>query len=156
MIDGIDGLSGSLSTVCLLLIALCGLPGGRHGLLCFDRDIVGGVVGFLYFNLRYFHQRRARCFLGDNGSMQVGFIFAWLLTDFSQASPGQRIITPVTTLWLFAVPLIDTLSVMLRRLWMGAHPSTPDRITSTTSFCAQAFVFKTPCWCSPLCNWCLA
>jgi len=127
MIDGIDGLSGSLSTVCLLLIAFAAYRAGDMAYFALIVMIVGGLVGFLYFNLRYFHQRRARCFLGDNGSMQVGFIFAWLLADFSQASPSQRIITPVTTLWLFAVPLIDTLSVMLRRLWMKRSPFRPDR-----------------------------
>ena len=49
-----------------------------------------------------------------------------LLATF-EAWGYQRIITPVTTLWLFAVPLIDTLSVMLRRLWMKRSPFRPDR-----------------------------
>lgn len=127
MIDGIDGLSGSLSAVCLLLIAFVLFQAGDIAYFSMVMTIVGGVVGFLYFNLRYFGQRRARCFLGDNGSMQLGFIFAWLLADLSQDTPGHRFISPVTTLWLFAVPLIDTLSVMLRRLWMKRSPFRPDR-----------------------------
>ncbi|MCK6395849.1 MAG: undecaprenyl/decaprenyl-phosphate alpha-N-acetylglucosaminyl 1-phosphate transferase [Zoogloea sp.] len=127
MIDGIDGLSGSLSTVCLLLIAFVLFQARDFAYFTMVITIMGGVVGFLYFNLRFFKQRRARCFLGDNGSMQLGFIFAWLLADLSQALPAQRFVSPVTTLWLFAVPLIDTLSVMLRRLWMKRSPFRPDR-----------------------------
>ncbi len=127
MIDGIDGLSGSLSIVSLLLIAASVFVVGDIPYFSLIIMIAGGVAGFLFFNLRYFGQRRARCFLGDNGSMQLGFIFAWLLVDLSQLSGSPRVFTPVTTLWLFAVPLIDTLSVMLRRLWMKRSPFRPDR-----------------------------
>lgn len=127
MIDGIDGLSGSLSIVSLLLIALSIYIAGDLGYFSLVMIIAGGVAGFLYFNLRYLNRRRARCFLGDNGSMQLGFVFAWLLSDLSQANQSVRAITPITTLWLFAVPLIDTLCVMLRRIWMGHSPFHADR-----------------------------
>ena len=127
MIDGIDGLSGSLSVLSLLLIATSVFVAGDMPYFSLITMIAGGVAGFLFFNLRCFGQRRARCFLGDNGSMQLGFIFAWLLSDLSQATASPRVFTPVSTLWLFAVPLIDTLSVMLRRLWMKRSPFRPDR-----------------------------
>ncbi len=128
MIDGIDGLSGSISIVSLLLIAFAVFMAGDMAHFTLIIMIAGGVAGFLYHNLRYLNRRRARCFLGDNGSMQLGFIFAWLLTDFSQAGDvTPRAITPITTLWLFAVPLIDTLCVMLRRIWMGRSPFHADR-----------------------------
>ncbi|MDD3326643.1 MAG: undecaprenyl/decaprenyl-phosphate alpha-N-acetylglucosaminyl 1-phosphate transferase [Zoogloea sp.] len=128
MIDGIDGLSGSISIVSLLLIAFAVFMSGDMAHFTLIIMIAGGVAGFLYHNLRYLNRRRARCFLGDNGSMQLGFIFAWLLTDFSQMGDvTPRAITPITTLWLFAVPLIDTLCVMLRRIWMGRSPFHADR-----------------------------
>ena len=128
MIDGIDGLSGSISIVSLLLIAFAVFMAGDMAHFTLIIMIAGGVAGFLYHNLRYLNRRRARCFLGDNGSMQLGFIFAWLLTDFSQVGDvTPRAITPITTLWLFAVPLIDTLCVMLRRIWMGRSPFHADR-----------------------------
>ena len=128
MIDGIDGLSGSLSLVSLLSIATAVYVAGDVAYFSQIVILAGGVAGFLYFNLRYLKQRRARCFLGDNGSMLLGFVFAWLLSDLSQASDGSpRAIAPVTTLWLFAVPLIDTLCVMLRRVWMGRSPFHADR-----------------------------
>ena len=128
MIDGIDGLSGSISIVSLLLIAFAVFMAGDTAHFTQILVIAGGVAGFLYHNLRYLSRRRARCFLGDNGSMQLGFVFAWLLSDFSQIGDvTPRAITPITTLWLFAVPLIDTLCVMLRRIWMGRSPFHADR-----------------------------
>ncbi|MDD3352747.1 MraY family glycosyltransferase [Zoogloea sp.] len=127
MIDGIDGLSGSISTISLLLIGLALMLAGDWVYLSLVLIMAGGVAGFLFYNLRYRGQRRARCFMGDNGSMQLGFLFAWLLTDLCQADVSGRVFSPVTTLWLFAVPLIDTLSVMLRRLWMKRSPFRPDR-----------------------------
>ena len=127
MIDGIDGLSGSLSIVSLGLIALAVYLAGDPAYFSLIVIVAGGVAGFLLFNLRYLGWRRARCFMGDNGSMQLGFLFAWLLSDLSQANASVRAFTPITTLWLFAVPLIDTLCVMLRRMWMGRSPFHADR-----------------------------
>jgi undecaprenyl-phosphate alpha-N-acetylglucosaminyl 1-phosphatetransferase len=125
MIDGIDGLSGSVSLVSLFLIALVALAGGvyDYGLLAIA--LLGGVAGFLHFNMRYRSRRRARVFLGDNGSMLLGFLFAWMLTALSQEP--IRLMGPVTAVWLFAIPVMDTLGVMLRRIWLGKSPFRPDR-----------------------------
>ena len=125
MIDGIDGLSGSVSLVTLLLLAMVAYAGGAYGYSVLAIGLLGGVAGFLYFNMRYLTHRRARVFLGDNGSMLLGFLFAWLLIALSQEP--IRVIRPVTALWLFSVPLMDTLGVMLRRLWLGKSPFRPDR-----------------------------
>lgn len=125
MIDGIDGLSGSVSLVTLFLLALVAFFGGAYGYALLAIGLLGGVAGFLYFNMRYWSHRRARVFLGDNGSMLLGFIFAWLLIALSQQP--VRVIRPVTALWLFSIPLMDTLGVMLRRLWLGKSPFRPDR-----------------------------
>ncbi|MBA3755958.1 MAG: undecaprenyl/decaprenyl-phosphate alpha-N-acetylglucosaminyl 1-phosphate transferase [Nitrosomonas sp.] len=125
MIDGIDGLSGSISLISLLLIGIVAfIAGDQHNLILIT-TLAGGVVGFLYFNLRYPSQRHARVFLGDNGSMLLGLMFAWLLVDLSQGS--NPALTPVTAIWLFSVPLMDTISVMLRRMCMGQSPFKPDR-----------------------------
>ncbi len=125
MIDGIDGLSGSVSFVTLLLIGTVAfIADDRHNLML-TTALIGGVLGFLYFNLRYRKQRYARVFLGDNGSMLLGLLLAWLLVDLSQGS--DRAMTPVTAIWLFSVPLMDTVTIMLRRVWLGKSPFTPDR-----------------------------
>ena len=125
MIDGVDGLSGSISFVTLLLIGTVAFIADDQHNLMLTTALIGGVLGFLYFNLRYRKQRYARVFLGDNGSMLLGLLLAWLLVDLSQGS--NRAMTPVTALWLFSVPLMDTVTVMLRRVWLGKSPFTPDR-----------------------------
>jgi hypothetical protein len=57
--------------------------------------------------------------------MLLGFLFAWMFIALSQGE--QAAMTPVTALWLFALPLMDTVGVMLRRLWLGKSPFRPDR-----------------------------
>ena len=124
MIDGIDGLAGSISLVSLLLVGIVAVIAGDQHNAILITALAGGVVGFLYHNLRYASKRYARVFLGDNGSMLLGFIFAWLLVDLSQGS--NPAMTPVTAIWLFSIPLMDTIGVMLRRLWLGQSPFMPD------------------------------
>lgn len=125
MIDGIDGLSGSLSFISLGGTAVVAWLAQNSIYLVFSVAVMGGVAGFLYYNLRYPTNRRARVFLGDNGSMLLGFVFAWLFIALSQGETPAM--TPVTALWLFAIPLLDTVSVMLRRIWLGHSPFRADR-----------------------------
>ncbi len=125
MIDGIDGLSGSGSLVSLALAGIVAYCGNGSPYLFLIVALMGGVSGFLYYNLRYPGNRRARVFLGDNGSMLLGFLFAWLFIAMSQGE--QAAMTPVTALWLFALPLMDTVGVMLRRIWFGGSPFRADR-----------------------------
>ncbi len=124
MIDGIDGLSGSISLMSLLLLGTVAFIAGDQPSLLLIIALAGGTVGFLFFNLRHDLQPRAKVFLGDNGSMLLGFLIAWLLIDLSQGS--DRAMTPVTALWLFSIPLMDTISIMLRRVWQHKSPFEPD------------------------------
>lgn len=124
MIDGIDGLSGSVSLTSLLLLLGVALLTGQTDSLILLAALISGVIGFLGFN-RCCGRSRACVFLGDNGSMLLGFMLAWLLIDLSQ--DPLPAMTPVTALWLFAVPLIDTVTVMIRRVWLGKSPFHPDR-----------------------------
>lgn len=125
MIDGIDGLSGTLSFISLGFSALVAALAQNGAYLAFIVSVMGGVAGFLYFNLRYPSNVRARVFLGDNGSMLLGFLFAWILISLSQGE--QAAMTPVTALWIFGLPLLDTVGVMLRRIWLGKSPFRADR-----------------------------
>lgn len=140
MIDGIDGLSGMLSLISLSLMALLAVSSGHSGLGIVALALGGGVAGFLYFNLRFGTQRRAQVFLGDNGTMLLGFLFAWMLIALSQGpSPAM---SPVTALWLISVPLMDTVGVMLRRVWLGKSPFHPDRNHLHHLFLRAGFTVK--------------
>jgi len=127
MIDGMDGLSGSISLVSLVLTAVVAHLAGNTGYAIFIVALAGGVAGFLYYNLRYPGNSRARVFLGDNGSMLLGFLFVWLFIALSQDRGRAAVMPPVVALWLFALPLMDTVGIMLRRIWLGKSPFRPDR-----------------------------
>ena len=124
MIDGIDGLSGVLSLVSLCFLSIVSYAAGDMTNFLLVTVLSCGICGFLFFNLRFSPQHSARVFLGDNGSMLLGLLFAWLLVDLSQGpSPAMR---PVAAIWLLAIPLIDAVSVMHRRVRMGISPFKPD------------------------------
>ena len=62
--------------------------------------------------------------MGDAGSMFIGLSLAWVLIDLSQGEGGS--FSPVIALWLFAFPLIEIVSTILRRLNSGMSPFKPD------------------------------
>lgn len=125
MIDGIDGLSGSLSLVSLALLAIVALVAGQEAYLTLALVLLGGVSGFLYFNLRRGSRQRAEVFLGDNGSMLLGLLLCWLLIGLSQGE--SRAMSPVTALWVFAIPLVDAVGAIIRRVYYRHSPFHPDR-----------------------------
>lgn len=125
MIDGMDGMAGSIAFMSLLVISAMAVGAGSAEHVIVSFGLLGGVGAFLYYNLRRRGQSRARVFLGDNGSMLLGLLLASLLIDMSQGE--SRVIAPVSAVWLLAVPLMDTVGVMLRRVWLGKSPFAPDR-----------------------------
>lgn len=125
MVDGIDGLSGTIAAGTLALIALVAGLGGDGATFLLALALLGGVLGFLWFNLRFGDQHRARVFMGDNGSMMLGLLLCWLLITITQGP--NALVPPIVALWIFALPLVDTLSVMFRRIWLGKSPFSPDR-----------------------------
>lgn len=121
MIDGSDGLAGSLSLASLLALGLLAAQDGHPlgGLLLAG---AAAVAAFLAFNLRI--GRPARVFLGNGGSMVLGGLLAWAAVALTQGE--ARVLAPTTALWLLAVPLIDTVSVMWRRIAAGRSPFAAD------------------------------
>ncbi|MEA3413472.1 MAG: hypothetical protein U9R74_18340, partial [Pseudomonadota bacterium] len=124
MTDGLDGLASGLA---LILFAFLGSLAAIAGMTTDLRVVfVLGIVVAIFF-LCNFCVKNAwvnRVFMGDGGSMFLGLAIACLLIRFSQ-EPHQ-VIQPVTALWLFALPLMDTVSLMLRRVFHGRSPFTAD------------------------------
>jgi UDP-GlcNAc:undecaprenyl-phosphate GlcNAc-1-phosphate transferase len=125
MADGIDGLAGSQALVSLLLFVCFALYAGNY--LAAERLLAfaGAVLGFLAWNLRRPGMARAEVFLGDAGSMLLGFVIAWTAVRLSQ-SP-EHPVSPVLGPWTIALPLIDCCSLILRRLRQGRSPFAGDR-----------------------------
>lgn len=117
MADGIDGLLGSVSSISLFAIAVLALKSNAVAEAYLALLVVGLLVGYLSFNLGFFGMHR-RVFLGDSGSMVVGLVLLILLVELSQKV--KPVITPTSAGWLLGLPLLDTVSVMVRRLRRGS------------------------------------
>lgn len=133
LVDGADGLAGGIAATALfwLLVAFSLLgSAGSHPVGAYASPVLGavlgGVLGFLYYNLRRRARRRAKVFLGDAGSLLLGFVLAWFAVG-ATVEPGRSDMPPAAVLWLFWVPLYDTVGVMVRRILAGRSPMSPDR-----------------------------
>jgi len=125
MCDGLDGLSGLLILVMLAGLGLANTMWGTPTEAPLLNILSGAVAGFLAFNQRMVWRNKAWVFLGDAGSMMLGYALVWIVIDLSQGSP--RVISPAEALWFLAVPLLDTVTIMVRRLLKGHSPFRADR-----------------------------
>ena len=120
LIDGVDGLAGGLSLVALALFGKAAFAAGlpQDGLIV--AALIGGLGTFLCLNFPFFPKSRARTFLGDAGSLLLGFALAYFAIKLS-ALP-HRVFKPTTALWFFAIPVFDAVWLYLRRSLYGRQP----------------------------------
>jgi UDP-GlcNAc:undecaprenyl-phosphate GlcNAc-1-phosphate transferase len=124
MMDGMDGLAGSIALVAFAWFSLVAASSGLYNQSYTAWLICGAIAGFLIFNLRLPWQRHARVFLGDAGSLMLGFALGWYAIDLTQG-PG-RTFPPIAALWVLMLPLVDCVSLMARRLKAGKSPFAAD------------------------------
>ena len=128
MVDGIDGLAGGLTMVALgnlmLAMHLIGKPLNTESIMEIA-IFCGAVSGYLVLNLGFISGRKI--FLGDAGSMMLGLFIAFHLIDASQRQPLTDTLPTSLVPWMVAVPVIDTLRLILTRLRRGRSPLSPDR-----------------------------
>ncbi len=121
MCDGVDGLAGGLSLIVILGLAWLAHEGGfateRSVLLLLA--IV--LIAFLMFNLRFPGRSKALVFMGDAGSMFLGFAITWFFIRLSQGE--GRAMAPVGALWLLLLPLFDTVWLLFKRPLSGRWPT---------------------------------
>lgn len=125
MCDGLDGLSGSLSLVSLAGLFFAAWLWGDVADVILLPLLGSAVAGFLLFNLRLPGRERASIFMGDAGSMFLGFALTWYAVSLSQGE--SRVISPAAALWFLMLPIFDTVTMMLRRVLRGRSPFSPDR-----------------------------
>jgi UDP-GlcNAc:undecaprenyl-phosphate GlcNAc-1-phosphate transferase len=122
MIDGIDGLAGGLALMVLIILLILAPAIGPTQVMMLTT--IAALLPYMLCNLELPGCRQRKVFLGDAGSMLLGYLIVWALID-STKSPGG--IQPVTAIWLVAIPLSDTLAVMGRRMLQARHPFSADR-----------------------------
>ncbi|UXR78746.1 MULTISPECIES: MraY family glycosyltransferase [unclassified Staphylococcus] len=119
LIDGLDGLAAGISTIAYVTIAFIAILQGNIFIIMICSVQIGALLGFLAFN---FHP--AKIFLGDNGALLLGFIIGFVsLLGFKNIT-FISLFFPVVIL---AVPFIDTLFAMIRRVKKGQHIMQADK-----------------------------
>ncbi len=127
MVDGIDGLAGSLALIALVTMGLIAMFGGNLIITSVAFLFSVSILPYLFCNIKLFGYN-FRVFLGDSGSMLLGFAVACLAISLTQPiSNAIPLMSPVTALWLFAIPIVDTVAIMIRRAIKGQSPFMPDR-----------------------------
>lgn len=120
LIDGLDGLAGGISAIFFLTIGVIAYCQGRIGLSVVITFIMfGSTLGFLVHN---FHP--AKIFMGDTGSMFLGFIIAVITLLGFKTIITSSIIIP---LCILIVPILDTVCAIIRRKLKGESIGKPDK-----------------------------
>jgi UDP-GlcNAc:undecaprenyl-phosphate GlcNAc-1-phosphate transferase len=128
--DGMNGLAGGTALIALIVLSVFSRLSGDHNLLFICVSLSGCLAAFLFYNFP-----NGRIFLGDAGSTFLGFTVAIVSialfqtgqtgqTGPSGMGPGYEPMLPVVVL---AVPIFDTVRVMIRRILRGRNPFHADK-----------------------------
>ena len=120
LMDGLDGLTSGLSLLVVTTIFLIGLDKGDKSLLIISSALMGSLLGFLKYNAY-----PAKIFLGDAGALSLG-LFVVVLTIFTGYLPDSKNLDLTFAVIVLGVPIIDTLKVMLLRIFRGRNPFVAD------------------------------
>ena len=123
LLDNMDGLAGGVALIAVLLFLLVALQQGQFFVSAILLIFAGSLSGFLPYNFR-----PATIFMGDAGSMFVGFLLAALTvlnTFYTQESP--TLLPVIMPLLILGVPIFDTFSVIFLRLKRGDSIFTADK-----------------------------
>lgn len=118
--DGLDGLAGGTTFLCLAALAMLAHSGGQVICATMTLAFAGAILGFLRFNTY-----PASVFMGDAGSQLLGFAVGVLSLRATQT--GESSISAAAPILLLALPILDTLSVMVQRISEGRSPFSPDK-----------------------------
>lgn len=136
LIDGIDGLAGGYSVLCSAMFGISYFRLGSYNypLVVLSVVIIGSVLAFLYYNLSNY--RTNKIFMGDTGSMLLGFLLAFTSICFIDifidkdlpSVPRYHLQSaPAVAVAILILPIIDTLNVILIRLLNKKSPFDADK-----------------------------
>ncbi len=108
LVDGLDGLAGSISIIIFGALLSIGYANDDAYMMLTSGSFIAGLLALMIYNWS-----PATVFMGDSGSLILGFVIALLVIK------AATYIEPVTVLFILAVPLMDTIIVMVRRKRQG-------------------------------------
>lgn len=115
--DGLDGLAGTLSLIILSALCFIGYENNDPFIFVLSLSFIAAIAAFMWFNWN-----PARIFMGDSGSLTLGVVIAVL-----SIKALEYIQQPAVILFLAAIPIMDTIIVMVRRKRSGKSMFSPDK-----------------------------
>ena len=119
LIDGIDGLAGGLSLLSLSGFLYCFMREGVWLYCILIAGLIGVLIPYLYYNIWGDPLRNRKIFMGDAGSLSLGFILGFLLIKFAMHNPSvmpYRNDSLIISYTLLIVPTFDVVRVIIARL----------------------------------------
>jgi len=121
LIDGIDGLAASAGVIASLAFGTFFFLSGEYGYTVMSAALLGALIAFLRYNMS---DGSKKIFMGDSGSLVIGFTLAVMAIRFNEiVAAGNSILdlksAPAISIGILVVPLYDTFRVMLLRLLDG-------------------------------------
>jgi UDP-GlcNAc:undecaprenyl-phosphate/decaprenyl-phosphate GlcNAc-1-phosphate transferase len=119
LIDGLDGLASGVTSIALITVSIMAFMMGNMYVFAFSMLLLFSILGFIYYN---FHP--AKVFLGDTGSLFLGYMIAVLsLMGFKNIT----LVSLIVPLFILGVPIIDTFFAIIRRSRNKVPFYIPDR-----------------------------
>jgi UDP-GlcNAc:undecaprenyl-phosphate/decaprenyl-phosphate GlcNAc-1-phosphate transferase len=128
LIDGVDGLAAGIGVIASAAFAFWFYVAGEMTMAVLAISLTGALLGFLIFNFY-----PAKIFMGDSGSLTIGFIFSVLairMIEYKSAHLPVELLyisKPVMALAILAYPLLDTLRIFIYRSIRGMSPFMADK-----------------------------
>lgn len=118
LIDGIDGLAASVGIIASLAFGTFFFLSGDYGYTVMAAALLGALIAFLRYNMS---EGPKKIFMGDSGSLVIGFTLAVLAVRFNElVAAGNAVVdlksAPAISIAILIIPLYDTLRVMILRL----------------------------------------
>ena len=129
LIDGIDGLAGGIGMIAGGMFGLWFFLNEHFAMACLAASMAGSLFGFLRFN----YSKTSKIFMGDTGSLIVGFLLSMFALKFIQLNieyqfnPNASFSAPILAIVVLIVPIFDTLRVFIVRLKDKKSPFVGDR-----------------------------
>ncbi len=127
LIDGVDGLAGSLGLMSAALFGIYFMSVHMEPYYVLAFSLCGTLLAFLIFNFQ-----PAKIFMGDTGSLLIGVVNAILVMKFIDPGTGPESVNPIISspavgFTILMIPLLDTLRVFAIRIFKRRSPFSPDR-----------------------------
>lgn len=125
LMDGIDGLAAGISIISFFVFAILSYILGQFTFMLIFITLIGATLAFLFYNLG----KKKKIFMGDAGSLMIGFILAVSGIKLLQSGSNQADMSHIMVgvVFVFIIPVFDALRVFSKRIKSGKSPFTADR-----------------------------